>query len=330
MVDEANTFGAGEFGGDFGPKLGTDAKSIITNALRMTGVNPENAAYREVALSFLNEAYLTILKGRHWKFLNRELFVELQKPYSTGTLAIEEGSHTVKEEDGLSVVNFNVNHLGQLLQIGTSGQYYRVLDIVSNKELKINSGYVGDTTDSVGFKIYQDRITLDGKVQDVKSVSVIGHREIMPDGLQTFRTRKSRNNTLSGTPIYFTVIEENPQDGAKTLEFYPCPDDHYSLHIEYTERPTYLSDSETDFVSIPPEHIDVLTLSLRAKIYEDQNNTSMAASVGRQASMAWSRMAGDKEMTDSTARIQLGKKYFNRRRSHRGYYGRKYFGRVDD
>jgi hypothetical protein len=77
--------------------------------------------------------------------------------------------------------------------------------------------------------------------------------------------------------------------------------------------------------------MDVLYEGVRARLYIYQENPAMASEVGRYAAAALNKFASDQEMTDSVARVQHARRYFNRNR-HRypGYYGVKWFGRVED
>lgn len=331
MTDEANEFGTGEFGGQMGAGNSSDMKTLISDVLKTTGVGTNNTRYRETALAFGNQVYLTILKGRHWKFMNKELFMDVLPPHTPGTVQATPATHSIKAEEGTALTAFNSNHKGQMLAVAAQEEYYRVIDVISGTELQIHSRYVGDAVTDATYKIVNDRILLDSKVQDIRSLSVVGHREIKPVGLQQFRTRKETYPTQTGTPDSFTVIGERAQDGSQLVEIYPAPDKRYSIFIEYTERPMRLEDSETCFLVIPPEHMDVMILGMRAKIYQDQNNEAMARVVGAEAAQAWNRMAGDQEITDSRARLQPGRNYFHRNRGSRfkGYYGLKHFGKVD-
>jgi hypothetical protein len=328
MTDEANQFGSGTFGTQFGGGLSTDVKTLLDDALATTGIGSNDTRYRDTALRLANQVYLSILKGKHWAFLNKELFLETRAPFEAGTVDVTEGSHTVVETNSTQV--FNVLNLGGMFTVGGRGEYYRVAEIPRNTELTISSQYGGPTATDTSYKILYDRIKLDSKVQDLKSLVLLGHREIKAVGLQQFREMKARNSNLIGPPEWYTIVEQNPQDGSMTVELYPAPDKAYPIQIEYTERPLRLEDSETCYMVIPPEHYDVMLLGLRAKIYQDQNNTQVYQQVQSEFSQAWLRMAADIEVTDSVASFKHKRNYFNRRQKYRGYFGTRWFGKVDD
>jgi hypothetical protein len=328
MTDEANQFGSGTFGTQFGGGLSTDVKTLIDDALATTGIGTNDLRYRDTALRLANQTYLSILKGKHWSFLNKELFIDTRAPFETGTIDVTAGSHSVSETSAAQI--FNVTLLGSLFTVTGRDEYYRVADLPTSSEMTISPQYAGDTATDTTYRLLFDRILLDSKVQDLKSLVITGHREIKAVGLQQFREMKSRNATLTGPPQWFTIVEQNPQDGSMTVELYPAPDKAYSVHIEYTERPLRLEDSETCYMVIPPEHYDVILLALRAKIYQDQNNVQMFQAVQSEAGAALLRMQSDMEVTDSVAMFKHKRNYFNRRQKYRGYYGTKWFGKVDD
>lgn len=139
------------------------------------------------------------------------------------------------------------------------------------------------------------------------------------------------NPVLKGPPEWFTVVNAEKDTGQWTLELYPSPDKRYSCNIDYSVRPIGLMDEEDCFTLIPPDQLDVLYYQLLADIYGYQENAAMADRVGKIAANSWIRFASDQEMTDSMARIQPARRHFNRRRGrYPGYYGLKWFGRVED
>lgn len=334
MTDESNEFGSGEFGGQFSAGAATDVKTLIDDVLRQCGISTGNSGYREVALSFFNQAYKTILKGRHWRFMNKELFIELDPPHALGEVVLTSGGHTVAEftdSETLPTANWNVNYEDRAFVPNSGdGGVYRIIKVPDNQHLEIVPGYAGVDQAATSYTIYHDRILLDAKVQDIKSLTPLGSREMRPVGLQEFRTKKASFPDMQGTPEMYTVSSVDSQAGQQTLEVWPHPDKRYSFHVEYNERITRLEDSETCFVMIPPEHEDVLILHVRSSIYVDQNNPTMAQLILKEAKSAWSRMASDVSLVDSRARLQNGGHYFRRRRGrYHGYYGLKYFGKID-
>lgn len=324
-------FGA-DFGTLFGSSIRASVQSLITFALTATGVSPEDTAYRERVLTFMNFAYLNRLKGRHWKFTNRDLFIDLKAPYETGTVTLTGGSYLVQEDTATPVLQFNATMIGQNFAPAISTEdLYRVASLDGSKKLNLASHYAGSTATLTAYKILFDRIHLESGVQAVRSLLLSGLGEIKPCGLQEFRNRKSRNPTLQGPPEWYTLVEAEKGTGQWTLELYPSPDKRYSCQIDYTVRPVGLVDEDTCFTLIPSDHLDVLYYAVLADIYRYQENAAMMESANKMATDSWRRFASDQEMTDSVARIQHGRKYFNRNRQrYVGYYGYKWFGRVDD
>jgi len=337
MTDAKNQFGSGEFGNQFSSSLLADAKGLITQVLKAAGIEEQDPDYRDRALTFLNMVYLNRLKGRHWKFTNRELFIDLMGPYSAGTVALTEGSYVATESvdidnGAVPLIQLNANMLGQQFCPNQRDQdFYRIRKLNTLKEFELASMYAGDDAAFSEYQILYDRHQLDPKVQAVRSLSVTGIGEIKPLGLQKFREMKSRDPCRTGPPEWYTLTQTENQSGQWTIEFFPSPDRRYSCHIEYTERPTQLEDSDTCYHLVPPEHIDVLYYGVLAEVYRYQENPAMLAETSKMAANSWSRMAGDQEMTDSVARIQHRRRYFNRtRRKYPGFFGLNWFGRVDD
>ena len=335
MTDNANTFGSGTFGGQFGSSQSAHVAQLISDALVATGVSSQDTTYRERALVFANDAYLALLQGRHWKFTNKELTLNLPPKYNTGTVKVTQGSDIVVEDvdvanGATSQVQWNVRHLNGMFTIGSDDKYYRVHELEGSKKLQIRPSYNEATASFQSYKIIPDRVSIEAKVQDIKSFTIHGSGEIRAMGLQQFREMKECSPTTEGSPRYFTVVDHEEDSGQMTVELYPSPDKQYAATIEFSIRPTRLEDSETCFPLIPPQHMVALAYAVRAEIYRYQNNDAMAREYGRLAAEAFSRMASDHSLTDPVARIQHGRKYFNRRQRYKGYYGLNHFGKVED
>lgn len=321
-----------DFGELFGGTTSASVQALITKCLTAVGINADDTEYRARALVFLNFVYLNRLKGRHWKFTNREAFVDLKPAYEAGTVALTIGTNGVTEDTAPPVIAFTSLMVGQTFVPQQDDQdVYRILLVPTAQSLTLASQYTGATAAGSSYKILFDRVSLEVGVQAVRSVVVAGVGEIAPMGLQAFRNLKSMNPSLVGRPQYFTLVEAETGSGQWTLELYPAPDKRYSAQIEYSVRPVGLVDETTCFTLIPSDHLDVLYYGVLADLYRVQENGAMAASAAKDAANSWVRFASDHEMTDSTARIQHARGYLGRQRArHRGYYGLKWFGRVDD
>jgi hypothetical protein len=324
------------FGDDFGELFGgttsPSVQALITKCLTAVGVNPDDSDYRDRTLVFLNFAYLKILKGRHWKFTHREAFVDLRPPYEVGTVALTQGSGVVEEDTVPAALQFNIIMVGQTFAPSQSDQdLYRVNSILTSKKLALTSNYAGETAAGSAYKILFDRLVLEAGIQAVRSLLVTGLGELKPCGVQEFRNKKGANPNLVGPPEWYTLVNAEKDSGQWTLEIWPAPDKRYSAQIDYTLRPVGLVDEDTSFTLIPPNNLDVLYYAVVADLYGYQENGAMADRVGKIAALSWNTFASDQEMTDSVARIQPGRRYFNRRRDRYAQsYGLKWFGRVDD
>lgn len=333
MTDSENEFGGGSFGGQFSSLTGASVKSLIDAVLTAAGINTDDTEYRARLLTFANYRYLNIMKGRHWKCAHREIFRDMQAPYNSGTVTLTKGSSLVTEDSVVPSLQWNATMLGQAFSKGTG--HYRIGEVVDSKNIRLASSYAEDSAALSGYEILFDRYTLDAKVKTITSISVSGVGEVKPVGRQEFFSRKSESPNRTGSPQIFTLLstddQAETQSGQWTVEFFPAPDKRYSMLIEYIARPMGLEDSETCFTMIPPDHLDVLYFFMLADTYINQENPTLADMVGKQAAAAWNRFASDQDMTDSVARVKHQRKYFNRgRSSRRGYFGLRWFGRVED
>lgn len=323
-------FGQDGFGDQFGASLNNSVAKIITDCLVATGINSEDTDYRARTLVYLNNIYLNRLKGRHWKFTQREVFLDLKAPYTTGDIAIVQGSYDVAPAVPPDTMQWDATMLGQMfVPDGSNVDHYRIDTIPTSSTLTLSAKFSGETITSAGYQILFDRLTLEPGILAIRSVSMSGFGEIKPLGTQAFRTMKASNPGLTGTPRFYTLVNAESQAGAWTLEVYPAPEKRYTAQVDVSLRPVGLSDSDDCFTLIPPHHMDVLHYGVLAELYRYQENPAMLADCRKEAANAWRVFASDQEMTDSVARVQMGRRYFNRTRQYEGYYGLRWFGKVE-
>lgn len=324
-------FGEDEFGDQQGASLNNSVAKIITDCLIAVGINEDDTLYRTRALVALNQIYLSRLKARHWKFTQREAFLDLQAPYSTGDVNITQGSYDVDVADPLDGVQWDATMLGQMfVPDGGNVEHYRVATVPSLVSLTLSAKFSGETVAASSYQILFDRLVLEPAILAIRSLSVSGIGEIRPIGTQQFRNMKAANPGLTGIPQFYTLVEADAQSGHWTLEIFPSPDKRYTAQVDYSVRPVGLEDEDDCFTLIPPQHIDVLHYGVLAELYRIQENPAMLADCRSEAARAWRTFSSDQEMTDSVARIQSGGRHF-RRRQHRypGYYGLNWFGKVE-
>lgn len=335
MTDEENAFGSGSFGGQQGAVTPNSVKRLIDNCLIATNINTDETLYRERVLTFLNFLYLQKIAGRHWKFQHRELFLQTKAPYIAGTVALNQGNDIVEEDvdvgnGATAATAWNSSMVGQMFAPTQGDQdFYRILKVETAKKLQLESPFSGESATFSAYRILFDRLTLEAAVQGLVSVAIVGRGEIKMVGRQEFFYKKHMDPDREGVPQICTLINQEEDSGQWTLELYPAPDKRYTVHIQFMLRAVALEDSETSFTMIPPEYAHVLYTAAVAEIYRLQENPAMLADARREATMAWNTFASDQEMTDSVARIQPGRSYFNRLRHRRGYYGFSWFGKVD-
>lgn len=324
-------FGQDGFGDQLGASLNNSVAKIITDCLTAAGINPNDEDYRERALVFLNVIYLSRLKGRHWKFAQREVFLDLFAPYTSGTMSVNQGEYGVTGvADVGGSLQWDATMLGQMFVPAASDvEHYRVREVPTLTTMNLSAKFSGASLADTAYQILFDRMTLEPGVLGVRSVSMSTLGEIRPLGTQQFRNMKAANPSLTGVPRYYTLVESSQQSGVWTIEVYPSPDRRYTAQIDYSVRPVGLDDEDDCFTLIPPHHMDVLHYGVLAEIYRYQENPAMLADCRTEAARAWQVFASDQEMTDSVARIQPGRKYFTNRRQYTGYYGLKWFGKVE-
>ena len=322
-----NQFGTSPLGTTFSADPVYDTAGLITAIMRASGQSTQDTSSRARILEFVNSRYIQILKGRHWRFMQRQLTIDLLAPYTTGTVAATNGDGTIT---GTSTV-FDSTMLNQKMVIGTTGTGYRVLSVDSATSIELVGKWAEDTTSSATYEILRDVYSIPQDIAGLRSVFLAGVGELECIGIEELHYKEQQQPGLSGVPRYCSIRKQENEGGTYELQFYPAPDRDYNCIIDYTLRPNRLVDADDCKPLIPDYHMDVLFYAVLADIYRFHADPVNSESAKKDAILSFNRMAGDHDVSDSVTTVKPRRNYWNRirRGRHRGYYGNKYFGWID-
>lgn len=332
------------FGGNFSSPRFANSKTLIDQVLVAVSKGKTNAPSRELVLEMMNHRYLQLLKGRQWRFLRKETVIDFQKPYSLGALTLTEGSYVAEElidlqniVDGIiPAADFNATMLGQRFKLNSNSSSlhqtdYRIGKIVNPKKLEFTTKFTGPNVTDHSFTILFDRYSLDEKVLEIHSMVLQSNGEMVGLRRQEFNEKRDANPSMSGIPRYYTLLEQDTDNGQFEIEVWPAPDRRYSATIDFTIRPVRLEDDETSMPLIPDYHLDVLYYGTLCDIYRNLNDPANRDDARKDYERSWGTMASDKMMVDDRPRVMNNNRYFakNGRRTIRGYMGLDLFRKFD-
>lgn len=302
--------------------------TLIDAVLKATGQTTSDLDARSRCLEMVNARYLQVLKSKHWRFLTREGIFDLRAPYSQGTVSVANGSNSVT---GVGTV-FNASMVGQKIVFGVDGATYLIKKIISPNSLELTSLYQETSQSNVSYKIMFFKLEMPTNAQAIKDMAIAGRDKMAPVGPFDFRLAESNNEALTGTPELFTVSEQEQGSSELCVKIYPAPDRAYSLRFEYNLRPFKLSDDANGQIVIPDNYLDVMYYGVLHDMYRYLADITNANSALVDYRQSYSRMMADNAMTDDEPKIMPKRNYFNRVRhnSFKGFYGLRWFGKVDD
>lgn len=323
-----SSFGTSGFGtATFSVDNFYDGKKLIDAVMRATSQALTDSDARARTLEYTNARYLQILKTKHWNFLERRIFIDLLEPETTGTISTTEGLQAITG----SGTAFASTHVNQKIIVGTDTAAYEINTVTNSTSLSLFNKYADDSQSAVTFKILFNKYQLPQDIQNIRSLVINGIHEMVPIGPQEMHLKTQSNPGMTGTPRWYTLTEVEPDSGQWYLEVYPSPDQRFAVTIDYNCRPAPITDDVDCFALIPDWHMDVLYYGVLADTYRYLENSEGYTTARADFMQSYNKMISDNQLTDSQMVIVPARNYWNRsRRKFRGFYGTKWFGRVDD
>lgn len=322
------TFGGGGFGSaTFGLTPFYNTKTLIDAVLRATNhSNPENETQRRtLVLTFINNKYQKVCQTKPWDWMYQRADFLLKKPYSEGTISLVQGS----EEVTGSLTQFSVNAIPyNVLVPGTRDEAYVIERITGNTALTLESQFAGEDLTDVSFEILKPSYELPQDIGEILSINVDGHAKITLIGPDEMQTRKGYSTSQTGVPMYATITNRR-EDGVRTLEVFPAPDDNYKCSIAYKVNICALTDAEDSIPLVPDRYRSILYYGALQEMLRFQTKLEESDKAGADFQMGLLAMMNDSQLTDSALRIQPRRNYWNRRGRFRTSMNRWDFSREE-
>lgn len=307
-------------------------QQFITDICKVTGDDPNSASARDKVLTAINVRYPALLAGKSWRFLQKELYIELKMPYETGTVSINQGSSTVT---GVGTA-FDASMVNQKFVIRGLDAVYEVESVTNATELQLKGVFTDEDVSAVNFTIFFDTYSREENIDELLRADLGGVSGRNPSlrlvGLDHFRQVQKNSRFREGPPEYITgYVDIEDADPDWSFEVTPAPDKAYSLLLTYNLFVSAVTDDANSFFLLPNKYRHVLFYAVAADVSTEQENTTRAADFTKKFQSAYMKMTADYYLTDKRTRFRNEKPYFERSRNRsRSHYNRSYGGdRVD-
>lgn len=230
---------------------------------------PEDAPVRAM-IQFVNRIEEEIRDKGDWAHFFKKGSLDFVAEYSTGTVAVNEGSATVT---GTGTV-FPADSVGRLFRVAGSDEY--VVSVrVSDTELTLARNFTGDDATAQTFRLYQNEYEMPTDVKEIIGVwDVTNNHRIMPDSREDNKSKSvntsipafehvhgfnhhgSRHHHFNMHPWKVYSIVDLGTNDVPEMRFYPPPQNIAHVEIWYWRTFTAATtvDSTIDF----PSDLDLL------------------------------------------------------------------------
>lgn len=243
-------------------------------------------------LGLLNRVLHNMGLIEQWPMLRNEgtLITQAGVEYSM-LLNMTNGSTTVTiSAYDTSGFTFGVDHKQWAIQFGSdSTPIYRVAEVISPTEIKLNRVWIGDTVtpatandDTIGVTLAMDQYVLPedfdcptGKWQDFLSsysVSLVG-----PEEFAKIRRNQGRTIVLD-SPKYATIYGLDPTESYQVLHLHPWPDEQTLMLYHYQRLHPKLQ-YDVDHLLFPQTQVGMIleaVIYLANRDYEDDQRMQAA------------------------------------------------------
>lgn len=290
------------------------------------------------AKRYANTALHDMVFGFEYKlpWLERQASIIVQAPYSTGTVAVAQGSTSLVGTNTLwTTANvYGVNNARTIgkLNLGDSN-IYGITAVGGAGSITLNQRYVADSDLVAGasYTYFEDEYTLASdflKLVDVTRFSAAMKIPII--GRNEFRARFPRPN-VAGTPKVATLLDKTFSGSATpvlTVQFYPYPSANYIIPYSYITKNLAVSSAGVESVSMAndddepalPSHYRNALVSFGIwKWYRDKKDDVRSESAKADYQDEVNRIVGDQRIGANTnAQITPRSGMYDARRIYNG------------
>jgi len=211
--------------------------------------------------------------SRRWHFYEREAWLNLTAPYSTGTVDLTEASTEVAAGDTTAV--FATTVAGQEFYTAEdAGRVYRIASRTDAATIVLSSAYLGDDATGKTYEIRYVRYAAPTDWGQEGAFFFEDGRELNYAAmtLDEFLQARVRHRATSAYPQY---IFHQSLEGTEYFFVHPAPSAAKQITYNYWQRPDTLTNG-TDTTDWPDEYRGLLHAILRERMSTDNADAGLA------------------------------------------------------
>jgi hypothetical protein len=301
------------------PKTFSDLYTALLNKVReqtsVTATLNQAKAGINTALQDMHIGY-----GERFPWAERNGRITTQTPYTTGTVAISQGSSTLTGTGTAWNTNntFGVKNARKTGHIVIDGQetIYDVSAVGGDTSITLTSPFVGTTETAATYVYYEDEYDLSAdflRPLDLQNFNV--DMGIIITDRTTFKRKYPRNSTR-GKPIVACIVDR-AFDGDTTpirrVQFWRTPDANYSIPYAFVTNKLAIDTSgtalqsmsaDTDEPIVPFQFRHAIVLYALYNWYRDKKDDARSTEVKSEYVDLMIRITGDTEIGERRPVIQ--------------------------
>jgi len=222
--------------------------------------------------TLINVAYDMVCSSFEWWFLQKKFIINLEPPYSTGTVDVTEKSSAIVGSSTLWAANvaakgmFNVDGDAEISPIQSVGSNTAIVLGVTDTEVT----YKEDTATGKSYNIWTNVYALPSDFKEMLQP----HQAFWPFypqplGIREFRRMQRDFGTDEGKPEFYTL--ESDEDGTQSIIFTPFPDELSTVEGDYVLEVTPLS-ADGDKPLIPRDYRDAIAWKALQGWFQGERN----------------------------------------------------------
>jgi len=303
------------------------------------GPDGDRSETKQIVL-LVNRVLKNLTMVEDWPMLNADGTLLTNAPITgtdvrldltNGSDVVSVSSHDVSGSGSTQATPFVLAHLSWAVQIGSGTPVYRIAEIVSPTQIKLNRAWIGDSNAPTGastdtlysFTLAMDQYALPDDFERplddwTDFLSDYGVTALGPVDFKKQRRRMGASLD-TGDPQFFTVFGTDPTNTFQLIHFHPFPDQQTMMGYSYTKVHPEIK-TDRDLIMFPVAQITIVieaVMYLANRDYEDDQR--MGASLQEFMTQFNTRFAKKSIVSDTKA---INPKVFYRARSLRTTAGR--------
>lgn len=291
-----------------------DFSDLYTDLMNRVRVDTSESATKVQAQRYINIANndLHINFGEKFPWCERKAVLQVMAPYSTGTVAITQGSTSLTGTGTAwnTAHSFGANNartIGKLCIAGTT-DVYSISSVGSDTGITLNERYQSSTETEASYEYFEDEYDLASDFLRPFDVQYFDANSAIPIiGRLDFRRRYPRNK-ITGKIEAATIVDRNFNGSTapvRRIIFYRPPNDYELIPYNYitsnlavssagAEQATLIEDSDEPIVPLHYRH--VLVYGALYHWYRDKKNDTRSQEAKKEYTDLVIRIANDTEI----------------------------------